>query len=109
MSVITQESYESASNMLLTEPISPSSSVTKSPSPAYNPYSREEYVESVHSERVVDPHVYNSSSVEFQNHQIVSTYFASYKLINILNKLVPHTPNHWNNTHDFQSSDHLRN
>lgn len=66
MSVVSQETYESTSNMLLTEPISPSSSITKSPSPGFSAYSREEYAESVPSDRDVDAQIYNSLPMGYQ-------------------------------------------
>lgn len=73
MSVVAQETYESASNMLLTEPISPSSSVTKSPSPGFSAYSREEYAENVSSDRVVDSQIYNSLPIGYQHVSISFT------------------------------------
>lgn len=76
MSVVSQESYESAPSMLLTEPISPSSSATKSPSPGYNDYSREKYRDTVvEGEQVVDSIVYNSENMEYENMPIVSIFF----------------------------------
>lgn len=66
MSVVAQEAYESAPNMLLTEPISPSSSVTKSPSPGFSAYSREPYADSVPSDRV-DSQIYNSLPMGYQH------------------------------------------
>lgn len=73
MSVVSQESYEGASNMLLTEPISPNSSVTTSSSPVYSVYPLEEHTERVHKESILDSQVFTPTSVDYHNDTMVST------------------------------------
>lgn len=73
MSVVAQEIFESTQNMLLTEPISPSSSITKSPSPGFTSYSRDEYSESVPGDRVVANHIYNPLPMGYQHVSISFT------------------------------------
>lgn len=63
---MSAESYESDSNMLLVETLSPGSSATETPSSGFSGYSREEHSESVHSECVVNSEVYNSVANEYQ-------------------------------------------
>lgn len=67
MSKVGHETYESATNMGLMEPISPTSTITKSPSSDYGGFPREEGSENTNNDHVIAPEAYNPLTIPYQN------------------------------------------
>lgn len=80
MSLVIRE-FESALNMFVTEPVSPSSSGDKSPSSGYGSHFGEEYTEAVSSENIVDSQEYSFSQMEYQYVSNIYMTFPYFVLI----------------------------